>query len=186
MFGFVFLLLAGGLGFLLIRRGAQPRTVVVTLGTVFVPLSVGVAAWFLASPPIWTLLAPTGSAIVEVADIVPPRDGPPGGYSRSDVIDVRVRLAGQPNGRLLALYGVVPPKGTFASRQEAVVALQAVYPVGETISVRLDSDVAYVDQQDWIATASVLASLLVAILVAIVSLIVVGRRASRDTERPSS
>jgi hypothetical protein len=77
MFGFLFLAFVGLLAFLLIRAGAKPGIVVFILVGIFVPLSIALAAWFLASPPIWTLFAQRAEALVQVADIVEPRDGPP-------------------------------------------------------------------------------------------------------------
>jgi hypothetical protein len=186
MFGFLFLAFVGLLAFLLIRGGVKTGTVVLILVGIFVPLSIALAAWFLASPPIWTLFAQKADALVQVADIVEPRDGPPGGWRRPDVIDVRVRLAHERSGRLLALYGVEPPDGAFSSRLEAQDALRDAYPLGGSVTVRVSRDVAYVDRQDWFSTALFVFCVVFTLLMSLIALIVVNARAGSRVKPPSS
>ncbi|MEO0382774.1 MAG: hypothetical protein AAF234_04390 [Pseudomonadota bacterium] len=186
MFGLILLAIVGMLGFLLVRAGAKPGTVFFILVGIFVPLSIALAAWFLAAPPIWTLFAQRAEALVQVADIVEPRDGPPRGYQRSDVVDVRVRLEQERSGRLLALYGVEPPEGAFTTRLEAQNALREAYPIGRSFTVRVSRDVAYVDRQDWFSTILFVFCVVFALLMSVIAIIVVGARAGSRTQPPSS
>lgn len=186
MFGLILLAIVGLLGFLLVRAGAKPGTVFFILVGVFVPLSIALAAWFLAAPPIWTLFAQRSEALVQVADIVQPRDGPPRGYERGDVVDVRVRLAHERSGRLLALYGVEPPEGPFANRLDAQTALREAYPIGQSFTVRVSRDVAYVDRQDWFSTGVFVFCVIFALLMGVIAAIIVSARAGSRVQPPLS
>lgn len=184
MFGLLLLAIVGTVAALMIRAGANTGTVFFVLVGIFVPLSIALAAWFLASPPIWTLAAPRAQAIVQVADIVPPRDGPPAGIRRNEVVDVRVRLEHERSGRLLALFGVELPQGDFMSRAEAQDALRGTYPIGGTLTVRVSRDIAYVDRQDWLATVAFLFSLVFALLMSTIAVIVAKARAGSRVKPP--
>ncbi|MFK7793128.1 MAG: hypothetical protein AB8B88_10720 [Devosiaceae bacterium] len=184
MFGLILLIIVGTVAALLIRAGASARTVFFFLIGIFVPLSIALAAWFLASPPIWTLFAQRAEGSVQVVDIVAPRDGPPAGYRRDDVVDVRVRLESERSGRLLALFGVKLPSGDFMSRAEAQDALRDVYPIGSTLTVRVSRDVAYVDRQDWFATIAFLFTIVFALLMSTIAIIIANARAGSRVRPP--
>jgi hypothetical protein len=186
MFGLLLLVVVGTVAALMIRAGASNSTVVAVLIGIFVPLSIALASWFLASPPIWTLLAERTRAIVQVADVVPIRDGSPVVRASNDVVDVRVRLEHERSGRLLALFGVELPEGDFTSRTEAQDALRSVYPIGEAVKVRVSRDVAYVDRQDLIATTVFVFSVVFALLMGVVAVIVTNARAGSRVKPPPS
>jgi hypothetical protein len=175
MVGFLLLAVVALLAFFLIRAGAGPRLVVLILVCIFVPMSIALASWFIASPPIWTFFAPRVDAVVQVADIIEPQDGSPA-RPRRDVIDVRVRLAGERSERLLVLYGVEPPEGSFASRIEAQDALRRDYAVGSTITVRAAGNGAYVDRQDWFLTGVFLFCALYTVLALVIAAVVMSAR----------
>lgn len=182
MFGFVLLLIIGGIGFVLVRAGARPSMIVFLLIGMFVPLSIALAAWFLSSPPIWTLIAPRADAIVQVSDVVVPREG--ARANGGDVIDVRVRMESERSGRLLPLFGVEPPDGAFADRLAFQNALREAYPVGRTITVRVSRDVTYVDRQDWFLSAVFAFCLVFALLFTAIVLVIASAQSGTRKQTP--
>lgn len=185
MFGFILLVVVGLFAFFLVRAGARPGMVAIILVCIFIPMSIALAAWFIASPPIWTFFAPRAEAVVQVADIVAPQDGPPGRWQRRDLVDVRVRLSGERSGRLLGLYGVEPPEGNFASRLEAQDALRRDYTVGSTVTVRATGNVAYVDRQDWFATGLFVFCVVYTLLALGIAAVIMSARAGSRTKPPA-
>ena len=182
MLGFLVLALVGGMAALLIRPSARTDTVVFLLIGTFIPLSMALAAWVIGSPPIWTLFAQRNSAVIQVADIVPPIEGQ--AERRSDLVDVRVRLQGDRSARVLQLFGVEPPRGSFSGREEAQRALRSDFPIGGTLTVRVGTDVAYLDKQDWFATALFLFCIVFMALMLLISFVVVKARSGSRVRPP--
>lgn len=173
MFGFIVLAIVAVVAAVLIRRGTSVGLTVVTLTCIFVPLSIAFAAWFLASPPIWTLFAPRLEATIQIADVPDPNISNPAQARSLRGLDVRVRLDRERSGRLLPLYGVQePPQGEYESRLDYQNALRGIYPIGSAITVRYAGDVAYVDQQDWFSTAAFLFCVLFALLALLIVIII--------------
>lgn len=173
MFGFLLLALVAIVAFFLIRGGAKTGTAVFVLTSLFVPMSIAFAAWFLASPPIWTLFAPRLDATIQVADIIDPTN-PMYGVDSHPVyrIDVRVRLDRERSGRMLPLLGVEEPSRQDHFGFDYQNALRDIYPIGSAIAVRYAGDVAYVDQQDWFSTAAFLFCVLFALLAFLIVIII--------------
>lgn len=182
MFGLIVLVIIGVIAAVLIRRGASVRLTVIMITSIFIPLSIAFAAWFLAAPPIWTFFAPRLEATIQVAD-VPDRGQVHHGVDSLPVhhIDVRIRLDRERSGRLLPFYGAQEPsRSDHFSRIDYQNALRTLYPIGSTITVRYAGDVTYVDEQDWFSTAAflfcVVFALLALLAVAIISLARPGSR----------
>ncbi|GAB5509428.1 MAG: hypothetical protein Rhims3KO_08290 [Hyphomicrobiales bacterium] len=181
MFGLIVLVIIGVIAAVLIRRGASVRLTVIMITSIFIPLSIAFAAWFLAAPPIWTFFAPRLEATIQVADVPDPTGSETVQQRRPAGLDVRVRLDRERSGRLLPLYGAQEPApGEYSGRIDYQNALRTIYPIGSAITVRYAGDVTYVDEQDWFSTAAflfcVLFALLALLAVAIISLARPGSR----------
>lgn len=186
MFGFLVLIIVGVVATVLVRRGASITTTAIMLTSLFVPLSIAFAAWFLASPPIWTFFAPRLDATIQVADVPDPTANENIQSRALGGLDVRVRLDRERSGRLLPLYGVMePPAGTFTNRLEYQDALRSLYPVGSAITVRYAGDVTYIDEQDWFSTAAFLFCAVFALLALLVVMIISFARPGSHTKPPA-
>lgn len=187
MFGFIVLAIVAVIATVLIRRGASARLTVIALTCIFIPLSIAFAAWFLASPPIWTLFAPRLEATIQIADVPDPTTNQNVQAGALRGLDVRIRLDRERSGRLLSLYGLEePPRGEYDGRLDYQNALRDIYPVGSSITVRYAGDVAYVDQQDWFSTAAFLFCVLFALLALVIVIIIsMARPGSRIKPPPS-
>lgn len=187
MFGLIVFAIIGVIAAVLIRRGASVRLTVIMVTAIFVPLSIAFAAWFLASPPIWTFFAPRLEATVQVADVPDPAGNESVQQRRLGGLDVRVRLDRERSGRLLPLYGAQePPRSDYSDRLDYQNALRDIYPIGSAITVRYAGDVTYVDDQDWFSTAAFLFCMLFALMaLLVVAIISLARPGSRVKPPPS-
>jgi hypothetical protein len=181
MFGLIVLAAVALVATILVRRGASMGLVIMLVTGIFVPLSIAFAAWFLATPPIWTILAPRLEATVQVADVLDPTVSGETHIRTPGSLDMRVRLGRERSGRLLPLYGVQEPQqAEYADRLAYQNALRILYPIGSTITVRHAGDVTYVDEQDWFTTGVFVFCVVFALLMlAIVTVVAMARPGSR-------
>lgn len=185
MFGFLLLTLVAIVAFFLIRGGAKTSTAAFVLTGLFVPVSIAFAAWFLASPPIWTLFAPRLEATIQIADVPDANTNNQARALALRGLDVRVRLDRERSGRLLPLYGVQePPRGEYSGRIDYQNALRDTYPIGSAITVRYAGDVTYVDEQDWFTTILFVFCVVFALLTSIIAIIVSNARAGSRVKPP--
>lgn len=185
MFGFLLLALVALVAFFLIRAGAKTGTAAFVLIGLFAPMSIAFAAWFLASPPIWTLFAPRLAATIQIADVPDPNTSNEVQVRALDGLDVRVRLDRERSGRLLPLYGVQePPHGEYSGRLDYQDALRVLYPIGSVITVRYAGDVTYVDEQDWFTTILFVFCTIFAVLASIVVVIIAKARPGSRVRPP--
>lgn len=186
MFGLIVIAAVALVAVILVRRGASMGLVVMLVTGIFIPLSIAFAAWFLATPPIWTLFAPRLDATVQVADVIDPLASNEAATRSLGGLDVRVRLERERSGRLLPLYGIQdPPPDEYSDRLAYQNALRILYPIGSTVTVRYAGDVTYVDEQDWFSTAAFVFCVVFALLMlAIVTVIAMARPGSRVKPPP--
>lgn len=185
MFGFLVLAAIALVAAILVRRGASAGLVVMLVTGLFVPLSIAFAAWFLATPPIWTFFAPRLEATVQVADVPDQQVSYGVDGHRVHEIDLRIRLDRERSGRLLPLLGAEGPSRIDHDERLAYQnALRTMYPIGSTVTVRYAGDVTYVDEQDWFSTGVFLFCMVFALLMLAIFLVIAMARPGSRVRPP--
>jgi hypothetical protein len=168
MMGFILPALGALLVYVVVRYKVPFRAIAMVFVLVLAPLMMAMIAFWSASPPIWTLLAPRAQAVVLTADVLAAPDGER--LAARQGVDVRVALDDDRNRTPLALLALDLPQAFIGPGQDERLAyqnkLRIAYPIGARLTVRVAGDVVYVDRQDWFMTGFFALTMLFALLAA--------------------